>query len=126
MRYWLYEKPHIQTADRDHFVLATKYVCSARRGDPNASGAHRKNLVQSLDASLRRLGTDRIDLYWVHLWDFLTSTEEVMRALDDQVQAGKILYIGIRSMSPVLPRAIMMRHVRRHDWDRIKVDGTSR
>lgn len=82
-------------ADRDHFVLATKYASSTRRGDPNAGGAHRKNLVQSLDASLRRLGTDRLDLYWVHLWDFLTPVEEVMRALDDQVRAGKVLYIGV-------------------------------
>ena len=82
-------------ADRDHFVLATKYVSSPRRGDPNAGGAHRKNLVQSLEASLRRLGTDRLDLYWVHLWDFLTPVEEVMRALDDQVRAGKVLYVGV-------------------------------
>jgi aryl-alcohol dehydrogenase-like predicted oxidoreductase len=81
--------------DRDHFVLATKYVSSMRRGDPNAGGAHRKNLVQALEASLRRLGTDRIDLYWVHLWDFLTPVDEVMRALDDQVRAGKVLYVGV-------------------------------
>lgn len=82
-------------ADRDHYVVATKYVCSTRRGDPNAGGAHRKNLVQALEGSLRRLDTDRIDLYWVHFWDFLTPTEEVMRALDDQVRLGKILYVGV-------------------------------
>src|SRR5262245_4943553 len=82
-------------AERDHFVVATKYMGSMRRGDPNAGGSQRKNLVQSLDASLKRLGTDRIDLYWVHLWDFLTPVDEVMRALDDQVCAGKVLYVGV-------------------------------
>jgi len=82
-------------SDRDRFVLATKYTLSTRPDDPNASGNHRKNLVQSLDASLRRLGTDRVDLYWVHIWDPLTPMEETMRALDDVVRAGKVLYVGI-------------------------------
>lgn len=82
-------------SDRAHFVLATKYVSNMRRGDPNASGSHRKNLVQALEASLKRLGTDYIDLYWVHVWDFFTPIEEVMRALDDMVRAGKILYVGV-------------------------------
>lgn len=54
-----------------------------------------KNLTQSLEASLRRLRTDYIDLYWLHAWDFTTPVEEVMRALDDAVRAGKILYVGI-------------------------------
>jgi len=82
-------------ADRDRMVLATKYTLFTRRDDPNASGNHRKNMVQSLEASLKRLKTDYIDLYWVHAWDFMTPVEEVMRALDDMVRAGKILYIGI-------------------------------
>ncbi|WP_102127483.1 aldo/keto reductase [Deinococcus planocerae] len=81
--------------DRERFVLATKYTLFTRRGDPNASGNHRKNLVQALDASLKRLGTDYIDLYWLHAWDFTTPVEEVMRALDDQVRAGKILHVGV-------------------------------
>jgi aryl-alcohol dehydrogenase-like predicted oxidoreductase len=63
--------------------------------DPNASGNHRKNLLRSLDLSLTRLGTDRIDLYWVHIWDPRTPLEETMRALDDAVRAGKVLYVGI-------------------------------
>jgi aryl-alcohol dehydrogenase-like predicted oxidoreductase len=83
------------SSDRDRFVLATKYTSNTRRGDPNAGGNHRKNLVQSLEASLRRLNTDYIDLYWVHAWDPLTPVEELMRALDDMVKAGKILYAGI-------------------------------
>lgn len=81
--------------DREHWVVATKYTLWMRRDDPNFSGNHRKNMVQALEASLRRMGTDYVDLYWVHAWDFLTPAEEVMRALDDLVRAGKILYVGI-------------------------------
>lgn len=80
---------------RDQFVLATKYTLNRRDTDPNAGGSHRKNLVHSLETSLKRLQTDYIDLLWVHAWDFFTSVEEVMRALDDQVRAGKILYVGV-------------------------------
>ncbi len=83
------------SGDRDRFVLATKYTSNTRRGDPNAGGNHRKNITQSLEASLKRLNTDYIDLYWVHAWDPLTPIEEMLRALDDMVRAGKILYIGI-------------------------------
>jgi aryl-alcohol dehydrogenase-like predicted oxidoreductase len=81
--------------ERDQIVLATKYSLNGRPDDPNAGGNHRKHLVQALDASLTRLGTNYIDLYWLHAWDYLTPIEEVMRALDDQVRAGKILYIGV-------------------------------
>jgi aryl-alcohol dehydrogenase-like predicted oxidoreductase len=82
-------------SDREHFVVATKYTLSTRKDDPNASGNQRKNMVQALEASLKRLNTDYIDLYWVHAWDFLTPVEEVMRGLDDLVRAGKVLYVGI-------------------------------
>ncbi len=82
-------------SDREHFVIATKYTLTSRPGDPNSSGNHRKNMVQALEASLKRLGTDYVDLYWVHAWDFLTPVDEVMRALDDAVRAGKVLYIGV-------------------------------
>jgi len=82
-------------ADRERFVVATKYTLTTRTDDPNASGNHRKNMVQSLDASLARLGTDYVDVYWAHIWDPLTPVEEMMRALDDMVRAGKVLYIGI-------------------------------
>jgi aryl-alcohol dehydrogenase-like predicted oxidoreductase len=80
---------------REQIVLATKYTFNSTTSDPNAGGNHRKNLVQSLDASLKRLESDYIDLYWVHAWDGTTPVEELMRALDDQVRAGKILYVGI-------------------------------
>jgi aryl-alcohol dehydrogenase-like predicted oxidoreductase len=81
--------------DRDHWVVATKYALNPRPGDPNAGGGHRKNLVQALDASLKRLRTDRVDVYWVHVWDAFTPVEEVVRALDDLVRAGKVLYVGV-------------------------------
>jgi aryl-alcohol dehydrogenase-like predicted oxidoreductase len=81
--------------ERERWVLATKYVLNQRPDDPNGGGSHRKNLVQSLDASLRRLGTDYVDLLWVHIWDAFTPVEEVVRALDDVVRAGKVLYVGI-------------------------------
>jgi len=81
--------------DRDHFVIATKYTLFTKRDDPNFSGNHRKNMMQALDASLKRLNTDFIDLYWLHAWDFTTPEDEVLRALDDMVRVGKILYIGI-------------------------------
>ncbi|MCB0225158.1 MAG: aldo/keto reductase, partial [Anaerolineae bacterium] len=82
-------------ADRDHFVLATKYTLFDRRNDPNASGNHRKNMIRSLEASLKRLKTDYIDVFWVHAWDFMTPVEEVMQGLDNLVRAGKVLYVGI-------------------------------
>jgi aryl-alcohol dehydrogenase-like predicted oxidoreductase len=80
---------------RDRFVLGTKYTVSRDRDDPNGAGNHRKNLRASLETSLRRLRTSYIDIYWVHMWDRHTPVEETMRALDDEVRAGKILYIGI-------------------------------
>jgi aryl-alcohol dehydrogenase-like predicted oxidoreductase len=80
---------------RQSIVLATKYTNSFPSKDPNASGNHRKSMVQSVEASLKRLQTDYIDLYWVHIWDQITPVEEVMRGLDDLVRQGKILYVGI-------------------------------
>jgi aryl-alcohol dehydrogenase-like predicted oxidoreductase len=63
--------------------------------DPNNGGNQRKNLVRALEASLQRLNTDYIDLYWVHVYDGVTPIDELMRALDDAVRAGKILYVGL-------------------------------
>ncbi len=83
------------SGERQRFVVATKYTLNTRPDDPNGGGNHRKNLVQSLEESLERLGTDYIDLYWVHAWDPLTPVEETMRALDDVVRAGKVLYVGV-------------------------------
>ena len=80
---------------RDRFVVSTKYTVTRDPSDPNGAGNHRKNLRVSLDTSLRRLRTDHIDVYWVHMWDERTPVEETMRALDDSIRAGKVLYLGI-------------------------------
>ena len=83
------------SADRDHWVVATKYTLFSEHGDPNKSGNHRKNMVQSLEGSLERLGLDYVDLLWLHAWDFTTRVDEVMRGLDDLVRGGLVLYVGV-------------------------------
>jgi aryl-alcohol dehydrogenase-like predicted oxidoreductase len=94
---------------RERLVLATKYTLTGRADDPNAGGNHRKNLVQTLEASLRRLRTDYVDLLWLHMWDGLTPVEEVVRALDDLVTAGKVLYVGLSDTPAwVVARAVTM------------------
>ena len=80
---------------RDSLVLATKYTITARPGDPNSGGNHRKSMVRSVEDSLRRLRTDYLDLLYLHAWDFTTPVEEILRAMDDLVRAGKVLYVGI-------------------------------
>lgn len=80
---------------RDYFVLSTKYTLALDKDDVNACGNHRKNMMTSLERSLKRLKTDYIDIYWLHAWDFTTRVDEVMRALDDMVRQGKILYLGV-------------------------------
>src|SRR4029077_7386877 len=80
---------------RQSVVMATKYTNAAPGTDPNAAGNQRKNMMQAVEASLKRLRTDYIDLCWVHIWDQITPVEEVMRGLDDLVRAGKVLYVGI-------------------------------
>jgi len=80
---------------RQSVVLATKYTNASAGSDPNAAGNHRKSMVQAVEVSLRRLKTDYIDLYWMHIWDQMTPVEEVMRAFDDLIRQGKVLYIGV-------------------------------
>lgn len=80
---------------RDRLVLATKYSMTTDPADPNAGGNGRKSMVRSVEDSLRRLGTEYIDLFYLHAWDFTTSPEEVMRGLDDLVRSGKVLYLGL-------------------------------
>ena len=80
---------------RERLVLATKFTMARDPGDPNSGGNHRLNIVRSVEQSLKQLGTDRIDLFYLHGWDFTTRPDEVMRALDDLVRAGKVVYLGI-------------------------------
>lgn len=80
---------------RDKAVIATKFSFNGEAGNPNAGGNGRKNILRAVDASLKRLGTDYIDLYILHAWDRMTPAEEVIRTLDDLVRAGKIRYAGL-------------------------------
>lgn len=86
---------------RDRFVIATKFTFNKTAfgegagGDPNAGGNHRKHMRNAVEASLKRLNTDYIDLYWVHAFDGRTPVEETLRALDDLVKQGKVLYLGV-------------------------------
>jgi aryl-alcohol dehydrogenase-like predicted oxidoreductase len=80
---------------RDRLVIATKYTLSTKPDDPNAGGNHRKSMVRSVETSLTRLKSDYIDLLYLHAWDGTTPVEEIMRAMDDLVRTGKVLYLGI-------------------------------
>ncbi|KAG9289612.1 hypothetical protein G9A89_014347 [Geosiphon pyriformis] len=89
---------------RSEIILATKYTCNPSAGgllngqlkyNPNAGGNHRKSLVENLDASLKRLGTGYVDILYVHAWEFRSSIQETMRALDDAVRSGKVYYVAI-------------------------------
>ena len=96
------------TGARDEIVLATKFAFNASAsplaatqpggGNPNAGGAGAKNIHRALDASLKRLRTDYIDLYWMHIWDGVTPVEEIVQTLGDLVRAGKIRYFGLSDM----------------------------
>jgi aryl-alcohol dehydrogenase-like predicted oxidoreductase len=81
-------------ARRDRIVIATKFFTNMYPGDPNGGGAGRKSIMAACEQSLRRLKTDYIDLYWMHVWDYHTPIDETMRALDDLVRSGRVRYIG--------------------------------
>ncbi|MFJ4656918.1 aldo/keto reductase [Nocardia sp. NPDC088792] len=81
--------------NRESLVLATKYTTLRRPGDPNSGGPQRKNLFASVENSLRQLNTDYIDLLYLHVWDFTTPVEEILRGMDDLVRQGKVLYVAI-------------------------------
>ncbi len=83
---------------RDQVVLATKYSFNTQKGNPNAGGNGRKNLYRAVEASLKRLNTDYIDIYWMHVWDMITPVEEVLQSLGDLVREGKIRYFGFSDM----------------------------
>jgi aryl-alcohol dehydrogenase-like predicted oxidoreductase len=80
---------------RERLVIATKYSCWTREGDPNSGGNHRKSMVASVESSLRNLGTEYVDVLYLHVWDGTTPVEEILRGLDDLVRSGKVLYVGI-------------------------------
>jgi aryl-alcohol dehydrogenase-like predicted oxidoreductase len=99
--------------ERDAIVVATKFTLESDPADPNSAGSHRKNLRRSLEASLRRLGTDHVDLLWVHAWDQRTALEETLRGLDDAVRAGKVLAVGLSNTPAwVVSRAVTLAEAR--------------
>ena len=109
-------------AERDRFVVASKYslmpVLARDNDDPNAGGNSRKSMRRSVEGSLRNLGTDHIDLLWVHAWDATTPVDEVMRGLDDLVRAGKVLYVGFSNTPAwVVARADTLAELR--GWSRV-------
>jgi aryl-alcohol dehydrogenase-like predicted oxidoreductase len=83
---------------RDRLVIATKYTLPMQPDNPNSGGNHRKSMVRSVEDSLQRLNTDYIDLLYLHAWDFTTPVEEIMRAMDDLVRAGKVLYLAVSDL----------------------------
>lgn len=99
-------------SDRDHFVIATKYTPSTGT-DISKAGNGRKNMRRCVEDSLRRLGTDHIDLYLLHFWDGTAPVEEIMRGLDDLVSAGKVLHVAV-SDTPAwqISRANMLAELR--------------
>lgn len=99
--------------ERDRVVIATKWLGNMFPGDPNGGGASRKAMIESVDHSLRRLGTDYIDLLWQHFWDRHTPIDETMRALDDLVTSGKVRYVGFSDTPAwVCAQAQTMAHFR--------------
>jgi len=85
--------------DRDYFVLATKYTLKDNTTNPNASGNNRKNMMRSVEQSLKRLKTDFLDILYLHIWDDITPIDEVLRAMDDLIRQGKINYAAISDTS---------------------------
>jgi aryl-alcohol dehydrogenase-like predicted oxidoreductase len=80
---------------RDELVIATKFSFNTQKGNPNAGGNGRKNILRAIEGSLRRLKSDYVDLYYVHVWDRVTPVEEVITTLNDLVRAGKVRHIGL-------------------------------
>lgn len=103
-------------AERDYFVLATKYTLRMANGndhDPNLGGNSRKAMMRTVEDSLKRLNTDYIDVLYLHMWDFMTPLEEVMRAADDLVRAGKVLYFAFSDTPAwVVSQAVMLAELR--------------
>lgn len=103
---------------RDRLVLATKYALAVENGDPNAAGNGRKNMIRSVEESLRRLGSDYIDLLYLHVWDDTTPVDEILQGFDHLVRQGKVLYVGI-SDTPAWQVARIQTTAELRGWPRL-------
>jgi aryl-alcohol dehydrogenase-like predicted oxidoreductase len=109
--------------DRDRYVIATKFTLynfeqlkSPHKDDPNRGGNARKNMRRSVEESLDRLGTDYIDLLYLHMWDYTTPVHEIMRGMNDLISSGKVHYIGVSDTPAwIVARANTMAEMR--GWD---------
>jgi Aldo/keto reductase family len=112
---------------RDRLVLATKFsFYGSEPGNPNAGGNGRKNIHRALEGSLRRLKTDYIDLYWMHVWDMVTPIEEVLQSLGDLVRTGKIRYLpGTRSRLLHSPQRKLFPHRSPYSWNTLSSSAAS-
>ncbi len=108
---------------RDQVVVATKYSLRTLEGKPNDGGNHRKNMVQSLDASLKRLGMDYVDLFYLHAWDFSIEPEELMYNLNLLVQSGKVLHIALSDLPAWVFSACMSIARERHYAQPVALQG---
>ncbi len=107
-----------RTGNRSRLVIATKVFFPAGDG-PNDTGLSRKHIFEQIDASLRRLQTDHVDLYQAHCWDASTPIEETFQAMNDLVRAGKVCYVGVSNFTPSqLVRVNMM--CQQRGWARIE------
>lgn len=107
-------------SDRDRFVVATKYTLranGANKLDPNVGGNSRKTMMQTVNASLKRLNTEYIDVLYLHMWDYMTPVEEVLRAVDDLIRAGKVMYFAF-SDSPAWVVSYAVAKAEDYGWSR--------
>lgn len=106
---------HCIAQDRDRFVVASKYSLTTDRTDPNAGGNHRKNMVRTVQSSLDRLGTDHLDLLYLHMWDATTPLREVLRAMDDLVRRGMVHHVAFSDTPAwVVAQAVVL--AEQHGW----------
>jgi aryl-alcohol dehydrogenase-like predicted oxidoreductase len=106
------------TKSRDRVVLATKFSFNAEPGNPNAGGNGRKNIYRALEGSLKRLKTDYVDLYWLHVWDLVTPVDEVLSTMDALVRAGKVRHFGLSDV-PAWYAAQAQTRAEAQGWERI-------
>jgi len=108
----------LEGRDRDRFTIASKIYWQTREGDPNSKGTNRKNLRHRVDAILDRLGTDYIDVLYLHRWDDATPTRETMRTLSRLVDDGRVHYLGASTLRPNAWKvASANEHARREGWE---------